>query len=84
MAIFAQLENNLVVNVIIADNLEWVNDNLDGTWLEITEETRNAGIGYSYNAERNLFLNPEPIPNLGFDEEKYEWVVEPWVRPVFE
>lgn len=84
MAIFAQMENDLVVNVIIADDIEWINNNLDGTWIEITEQTRIAGIGYSYNADRNLFLSPEPIPNLGFDDEKYEWIVEPWTPPVFQ
>lgn len=81
MANFAQLENNIVVNVIIADNMQWITDNLEGQWVEITEATRPAGIGWSYNAERNLFLCPEPIGNLGFDDNKYDWITPAWTPP---
>jgi hypothetical protein len=84
MAYFAQIENDLVVNVIIADDIEWINENLTGVWLEMTEQTRIAGIGYSYNAERNLFLSPEPFQHLGFDDEKFDWITEPWTPPVFQ
>jgi hypothetical protein len=82
MAIFASIENNLVTNVIIADNIEWINENLEGKWVEVTEETRPAGIGWSYNSMRNLFLCPEPVGQLGFDEEKYDWITPPWTPPV--
>lgn len=83
MAIFAQLENDIVLNVIIADDIEWINENLEGQWVEVTEETRPAGIGWSYNSQRNLFLCPEPVEHLGFDDEKYDWITKPWTPPVF-
>ena len=81
MAIFASIENNQVTNVIIADGIQWINENLEGQWIEVTDATRPAGIGWSYNAERNLFLCPEPVGNLGFDEDNYDWITPPWTPP---
>lgn len=83
MRTFAQIENDLVVNVIVADDIHWINENLEGIWVEVTEQTRIAGIGWSYNVERNVFLSPEPIGNLGFDEEKFDWITPEWTPPVF-
>jgi hypothetical protein len=69
MAYFAQIENDVVVNVIIADSLEWVNDNLEGTWLETKEDGsiryNYAGVGYTYDPIDDAFI--EAIPNCGHE-----------------
>ena len=49
-------ENNLVINISIAD------DNWDATgWLEYTG--KECGIGYSYNKTEDIFIAPQPYPS---------------------
>jgi hypothetical protein len=75
---FAQIdENNLVVNVIVTDSLEWCQTNLDGTWLETKEDKsirKNfAGIGYIYDEERNAFIPPKPFNSWLLNEDSCVW-----------
>jgi hypothetical protein len=50
-------ENNLVINISIAD------DNWDSTgWIEYTE-LKPASIGYSYNPDEDIFIAPQPYPS---------------------
>jgi hypothetical protein len=34
-----------------------------------------AGIGYTYDVERDAFIAPEPLNATGFDEEICQWIV---------
>ena len=36
-----------------------------------------AGIGFTYDAERDAFIAPEPEGNIGFDEETCKWIMPP-------
>lgn len=61
-------ENNLVINISIADS-DW-----DSTgWLDYTG--KNCGIGFTYNADLDLFIAPEPEGHIGFDETTGQWIM---------
>ena len=34
-----------------------------------------AGVGYTYDVERDAFISPEPNNAIGFDEDKCQWIV---------
>ena len=76
MAIFAKLENNVVVDVIIADNIEWINENLEGNWIETVENGsiryNYAGIGYTYDPINDAFISPQPYPSWALDQ-NFNW-----------
>lgn len=57
---YAQLLGNSVVNIIVADNKDEVEQLFSCTLVEITAENP-AGIGYAYDAETGLFINPNPV-----------------------
>lgn len=74
MSHWAELdENNVVLRVLVGDNNEadegyqWLVDNLGGTWIQTSYNNRirgtYAGIGYSYNAEEDIFITPQPYPS---------------------
>jgi hypothetical protein len=79
MSHFAEIKNGIVVRVIVADDLNWCESNLGGTWLQTsyTGSTRKnyAGVGYSYDETRDAFIAPEPVGHLGFDEETCQWIM---------
>lgn len=79
MAHFAEIKDGIVVQVIVADNLEWCESNLGGTWLQTSYSgsirKNYAGIGYSYDEARDAFIAPEPEGNLGFDETTCQWIM---------
>ncbi len=90
MAHFAEInENNIVIRVLVVSNdLEHrggeflANDlGLGGTWIQTSYNgniRKNfAGIGYTYDANRDAFIAPEPVESIGFDEETCQWVVPP-------
>jgi hypothetical protein len=64
---FAEIDSdNIVIRVIVADSLEWVEETLGGVWLETFKDgTRGhmAGIGYTYDADRDAFIPPQPFPS---------------------
>jgi hypothetical protein len=68
---FAELdENNVVVRVLVGDNnmpnegYDWFVENLGGTWVQTSYSgsiRKNfAGIGYTYDADRDAFIPPKP------------------------
>ena len=74
MSHWAELdENNVVIRVLVGDNNEadegyqWLIDNLGGTWIQTSYNNRirgtYAGIGYSYNADEDIFITPQPYPS---------------------
>jgi hypothetical protein len=55
------IQSNFVTEIIVAD-FDWVLENLEGTWINLFENTDFIGIGYSYNSATNTF-NPPPNRN---------------------
>jgi hypothetical protein len=74
---FAQIDSeNIVENIILADSLEWCEQSLGGVWVETFgdgPQSRIAGIGYTYDSERNVFISPQPYPSWVFDEQTFYW-----------
>jgi hypothetical protein len=84
MAHFAEInENNIVMRVLVTDNnahnegYDWLIENLGGTWIQTSYNgniRKNfAGIGYSYDAERDAFMPPKPFDSWILDEETCQW-----------
>lgn len=85
MAHFAELDSdNVVLRVIVADNKEWCENNLGGTWVQTSYNTHGgqhpegrplhknyAGIGYHFDGVG--FYAPQPFPSWIKDEETYIW-----------
>jgi hypothetical protein len=95
-------ENNIVLQVIVADNndpegdegYKWLINNLGGTWVktsynavagkyrnpetnEITDQPgfrKNfAGIGFTYDSDRDAFIAPKPHNSWVIDEDTCLW-----------
>lgn len=87
MAHFAKIENNIVTQVIVADQV--FIDLLDGKWVQTSYNTyRNthllggtplrgnyAGIGYIYDEVNDVFYPPKPYDSWVLDI--YTWSWEP-------
>jgi hypothetical protein len=84
MAHFAEIDNNnLVIRVLVTDNqalnegYDWLIETLGGTWVQ-TSYNRNirknfAGIGFTYDVERDAFIAPKPFQSWILDEETCCW-----------
>jgi len=68
---FAQLDDNAVVTQVIVAGQDFING-LDGTWIETAMDgsirKNYAGIGYTYDAQRDAFYTPQPFPSWTLDE----------------
>lgn len=84
MAHFAELnENNIVIRVIVvADEYEtdgenWCHNFAGGKWKQTSYNARirknYAGIGYTYDEERDAFIPPKPYPDCILDKETCQW-----------
>jgi len=85
MSHFAKVVNNIVTQVIVADQ-EWV-DALDGEWVQTSYNTQGgvhllgdtplrknyAGIGYTYDSDRDAFYAPQPFPSWTLNEDSCIW-----------
>lgn len=90
MSHWAELDsNNKVIRVTVGDNNEpdegyqWLIDNLGGTWVKTsyngTIRKNYAGIGYTYDADRDAFIAPKPDCHPDFitlDEVTCQWRCE--------
>lgn len=85
MAHFAQIdENNIVTQVLVTDNnypnegYDWLVENLGGRWVQTsynaTIRKNFAGIGYTYDEQRDAFIPPKPFDSWLLDEETCNWV----------
>ena len=74
MSHWAEIDNNnVVLRVLVGDNnlpnegYQWFLDNLGGTWIKTSYNHKIrgtfAGVGYSYNAEEDIFVEPQPFPS---------------------
>lgn len=81
--------NNKVIRVVVGDNndpagdegYQWLLDNLGGTWIKTSYNGKIrynfAGIGYTYDYEKNAFIAPKPDNAIGFDENTCRWILPP-------
>lgn len=89
MAHFAQIENNIVVQVIVAEQ-DFINSGAVGNpanWIQTSYNTSGgvhsqggtplrknyAGIGFTYDADRDAFIPPKPEGNYTLNEESCLW-----------
>ena len=84
MAHYAKVEDGVVTQVIVADNKEWCQANLGGTWVQTSYNTyanqhpegrplhkNYAGIGYTFDGTG--FAAPQPYPSWTKNTESYLW-----------
>ena len=79
MSHFAKLENNVVTQVIVAeqdfinsghvgDSFLWVQTSYNGNFRK-----NYAGIGYTYDKVRDAFIPPKPYPSWLLNEDTCLW-----------
>jgi hypothetical protein len=86
MSHFAELnENNEVIRVLVGDNddpasdegYSWFVNNLGGTWVQTSYNANfrkhYAGIGFTYDIERDAFIPPKPFESWVLDDETCCW-----------
>ena len=86
MSHWAELdENNIVIRVLVGDNNDpagdegysWLIENLGGTWVKTSYNgniRKNfAGIGFSYDSERDAFIPSKPYQSWELDEQTCLW-----------
>jgi hypothetical protein len=85
MSHWAELnKNNVVVRVTVGNNDEpdegysWLVDNLGGTWVQTSYNgnfrKNYAGIGFTYDLNRDAFIPPKPYESWLLDEETCVWL----------
>jgi len=83
MAHFAEIDsNNKVSRVIVvadeheANGAEWCSSLLGGVWVQTSYNSRirkqYAGIGFTYDAEADVFIAPQPFPSWSLDD-NHDW-----------
>jgi hypothetical protein len=89
MSHFAKVCDGIVTQVIVAEPefFDTFVDSSPGQWIQTSYNTRGgqhpenrplrknyAGIGYTYDAERDAFIPPQPEGDYALDEETCLWV----------
>ena len=86
MSHFAQVENGIVTQVIVAEQ-DVIDSGLFGTgWIQTSYNTHGgqhpegrplrknyAGIGYTYDAQRDAFIPPKPFASWNLNEQTCLW-----------
>jgi hypothetical protein len=84
MSHFAEIdENNIVLRVLVGDNnapnegYDWFVSKLGGRWIQ-TSYNGNfrkhfAGIGFTYDEQRDAFIPPKTFDSWVLDEETCTW-----------
>jgi hypothetical protein len=101
MSHWAELdENNVVLRVTVGDNNEpdegyqWLIDNLGGTWIKTSYNTRHnqhtlggtplrgnyASVGHTYLPDKDIFIGPSPFNGWVIDDNTANWVA-PFPKP---
>ena len=79
MAHFAKLNNNVVTEVIVAeqdfinsgavgDSFLWVQTSYSGSFRK-----NYAGVGYTYDKSKDAFIAPKPYPSWVLVEDTCQW-----------
>lgn len=86
MAHFAKVENNIVTQVIVAEQ-EFIDSGAVGdpsSWIQTSYNgnirKNYAGIGYIYNPDLDAFIPPQPFPSWVLNETTASWE-PPIARP---
>lgn len=85
MSHFAEIdENNTVIRVLVGDNsapnegYDWFVENLGGRWVQTSYNAnfrKNfAGIGFTYDEQRDAFIPPRPYESWVLDEQTCNWI----------
>ena len=89
MSHFAKVVNGIVTQVIVAEPefFETFIDSSPGEWIQTSYNTHGgqhpenrplrknyAGIGFTYDVERDAFIPPKPEGDYALDEETCLWV----------
>jgi hypothetical protein len=91
----AEIVAGVVVRVVVADSAQWCVDNFGGIWVETADPyidlaedggvpvRRNyAGIGYTFDEERDAFIAPKPDGDWVLNEVSCLWErPADWVEP---
>jgi hypothetical protein len=84
LAHFAELdENNIVTRVLVTDSdvlnegYDWLIENFGGVWIKTSYNANirknYAGIGFTYDLERDAFIPPKPYDTWLLVEETAQW-----------
>lgn len=81
MSHWAEIDNNnRVIRVLVGDNndpngdegYKWLVDNLGGTWIQTSYNNnfrkQYAGIRYTYDAVKDVFIAPQPFNSWSLDD----------------
>lgn len=95
MSHFAELdENNIVLQVLVVPDeqehrgQEYLAGDLGlgGRWVQTsynsTIRKNFAGVGHTYDPDRDAFIPPKPHPDATFDESTCRWIVSTEENPV--
>ena len=67
---FAEIDDNNIVTQVIVAGQSFV-DSLGGKWVETAMDGsirhNYAGIGYTYDAAKDVFIAPQPFPSWTLD-----------------
>ena len=89
MSHYCKVVNGIVAQVIVAEPefFDTFVDSSPGQWIQTSYNTRGgqhpegrplrknfAGIGFTYDAERDAFIPPKPEGDYALDEETCLWV----------
>ena len=87
MSHFAKVENNIVTEVIVAEQ-DVIDSGLFGTgWIQTSYNTRGgqhmlggtplrknyAGVGFTYDADKDAFIPPQPYPSWTLNNDTCLW-----------
>ena len=86
MAHFAQIQNGIVTQVIVAEQ-DVIDSGLFGTgWVQTSYNTHGgqhpegrplrknyAGVGFTYDSTRDAFIAPKPFDSWELDEDTCRW-----------
>jgi hypothetical protein len=87
MSHFAKIENGTVTQVIVAEQ-DVIDSGIFGNgWVQTSYNTHGgvhanggtplrknfAGIGYTYDSQRDAFISPQPYPSWTLVEETCQW-----------
>ena len=85
MGHYAKVENGIVTQVIVADGVDWCEQNLGGEWVQTSYNTYGgvhsgsklpihknfAGVGYTFDGVG--FAAPQPFSSWTLDSVSYVW-----------
>ena len=88
MSHFAKVENGIVTQVIVAEQ-DFINSGAVGPaneWVQTSYNTRGnqhtegrplrgnyAGVGYTYDAQNDVFYAPKPFPSWTLNQSTWLW-----------